>query len=42
MEMIKLLGDWKSNVYERYLENPKEGREAAGLMMRRTILQLGL
>lgn len=40
-EMITLLGDWQSNAYERYLENPTKGREAVGLLMHRTILDLG-
>ena len=35
-EMIKLLGDWRSNAYLRYLENPTKSREAARLLMRET------
>ena len=41
-EVIKMLGDWHSSAYERYLESPIETREAAGLLMRQTIMQLGL
>ena len=40
--MIKLLGDWQSNAYGRYLENPTKGHEAAGLLMHKTIMELGL
>ena len=41
-DMIKLLGDWKSDAYVKYVENPTQSRKAAGLLMRQTILQLGL
>ena len=39
---LKILGDWRSSAYERYLERPTETRDQAGKLMNKAIMELGL
>ena len=41
LDMIKILGNWKSDAYERYIENPTQKQEEAGLLMRKAIMKKG-
>ena len=40
MEVIKLMGNWKSNAYLAYLEFPLETRSAACELMKMRILAM--